>query len=51
MNDRVEWEVNWIELYGELSDGNYRIGKVIDDFRGSGDYDEKTYYANFELTN
>lgn len=51
MNDSVEWGVNWTELYGGLPDGNYRIGKVIHDFRGSGDYDEETYYAYFEVTN
>jgi len=51
MNDRVEWEIDWTGFYGELPDGNYRIGKEINDFRGSGDYDTKTYFANFEVTN
>jgi hypothetical protein len=51
MNDSAEWEVNWTELYGELPAGNYRIGKDIMDFKGSGDYDTNTYYANFELVN
>ena len=51
MNDGVEWEVNWKELYGELSVGYYRIGKNIIDFRDTGDYDEETYYANFEVLN
>lgn len=51
MNDTVEWEVDWELLYGELPDGNYRIGKEIMDFRSAGDYDEKIYYANFEVTN
>lgn len=51
MNDEVEWDVNWKELYGELSPGYYRIGKNIIDFRNTGDYDEKTYYANFEVLN
>lgn len=51
MNDSTEWEVNWIELYGELPAGNYRIGKEIMDFRGSGDYDTNTYYANFKVVN
>lgn len=49
MNNDVEWEVNWKELYGELSAGYYRIGKNIMDFRDTGDYDEETYYANFEI--
>lgn len=51
MNDEVEWEVNWEELYGELPAGYYRIGKNIMDFRDTGDYDEETYYANFEVLN
>lgn len=51
MNDTVEWEVAWEWLYGELPDGNYRIGKKIMDFRSAGNYDEKIYYANFEVTN
>lgn len=51
MNDIVEWEVDWELLYGELPDGKYRIGKEIMDFRSAGDYDEKIYYANFEVTN
>jgi hypothetical protein len=50
-NDSTEWEVNWTGLYGELPVGNYRIGKEITDFRGSGDYDKNTYYANFEVVN
>lgn len=51
MNDSTEWVVNWVWLYGELSAGNYRIGKEVMDFRGSGDYDTNTYYANFEIMN
>ncbi|WP_321429736.1 immunoglobulin-like domain-containing protein [uncultured Methanolobus sp.] len=51
MNDTVEWEVDWEWVYGELPEGNYRIGKEIMDFRSAGNYDEKMYYANFEVTN
>lgn len=47
--DTVEWEVNWEWFYGELPTGKYRIGKSIMDFRGSGDFDTATYYAEFEL--
>lgn len=50
-NDEVEWEVNWKELYGELSAGYYRIGKNIRDFRDTSDYDEEIYFANFEVLN
>ena len=50
MNDSCEWEVNWEWLYGTLSEGKYRIGKDIIDFRGTGDYDNVIYYAEFEIT-
>lgn len=50
MNDTCEWEVNWEWLYGTLSEGKYRIGKDITDFRGIGDYDNAIYYAEFEIT-
>ena len=49
MNNSIEWVVNWTELYGNLPAGKYRIGKEIMDFRGTGDYDTNTYYANFEV--
>lgn len=48
-NDSTEWEVNWKWLYGELPNGNYRIGKEIMDFRGTGVYDILNYYAYFEI--
>lgn len=46
----TEWEVNWEWLYGTLPEGKYRIGKEITDFRGTGDYDEAIYFAEFEIT-
>ena len=49
MEDTVEWEVNWEWLYGAIPSGKYRIGKSITDFRGSGDFDTATYYAEFEI--
>ena len=48
-NAETEWEVNWSRLYGELPAGSYRISKSVMDFRGTGDYDTKTYYAGFDL--
>lgn len=42
-------ELNWEWLYGTLAPGTYRIRKSIHDFRGSGDYDEYTAYAQFIL--
>ena len=41
------WEVDWEWLYGELPAGEYRIGKVITNFRATGDYDEEMLYADF----
>lgn len=49
-NSVTKWNVDWEWLYGELPVGKYRIGKSIDDFRGTGDYDTKVYYAEFEIT-
>lgn len=45
----TEWTVDWSRLYGSLPDGTYRITKSIMDFRGTGDYEEKTYTAPFQL--
>lgn len=43
----TEWDINWGWLYGELSSGEYRIVKPISNFRGTGDYDNETFYAGF----
>lgn len=43
----TKWDVNWELLYGELSAGEYRIGKEIMNFRGAGDYDKEMVYAGF----
>ena len=43
----TQWDVNWEWLYGELSAGEYRIGKEIMNFRGTGDFDEEIVYAEF----
>ena len=42
-----DWAVNWEWLYGKLEPGDYRIGKTIMDFRGTGDYDTYTIYVYF----
>jgi len=44
------WRIKWSHLYGDLPDGRYRIGKRISDFRGTGDYDTRIYYVEFEIT-
>lgn len=48
-NKSIEFSEKWNLLYGELPAGKYRIGKDIMDFRKSGDYDRKMYYAYFEI--
>ena len=48
-NDTCEWEVNWEWLYGAVPSGKYRIGKSIMDFKGSGDFEEAIYFAEFEI--
>lgn len=44
-----EQELNWEWLYGKLTPGEYRIGKGVDDFRATGDFDVYTIYAQFIL--
>ena len=48
-NEETEWDIDWSRLYGELPADCYRISKSVLDFRGTGDYDTKTYYAYFDL--
>ena len=49
-NDTVQWELNWERKIGSLSDGIYRIGKEITDFRGTGDYDTYRIWSdNFAI--
>lgn len=45
----TEKELDWEWLYGELAPGEYRISKGVDDFRGTGDFDQYTVYAYFIL--
>lgn len=47
--EKMEQELKWEWLYGQLSPGEYRIGKGVDNFRGSGDFDQYTIYAQFIL--
>lgn len=44
-----EKEVDWEWLHGPLPPGDYRIKKVVHDFRGTGDFDEYMIYAQFVL--
>lgn len=49
LDDRVEWEIKWESLYGELPAGTYRIVKSVSDFRGTGDYDTEECWTEFEI--
>lgn len=42
-------EVDWEWLYGKLPSGDYRIGKEFMNFRGTGDFDKETVYAEFTI--
>lgn len=47
--DTTEKELDWEWLYGALKPGEYRIKKVVNDFRSSGDYSQYTVCARFIL--
>ena len=49
MDGDTELEQSWSALYGELAPGSYRLGKTVMDFRGTGDYDQRDYYAYFTV--
>jgi hypothetical protein len=44
-----EWAVDWNWLYGSLDAGEYRIVKTILVFRGTGNYDEYPFAAEFVI--
>lgn len=47
MDGRATEVVDWTRFYGELPPGRYRICKEVMDLRDTGDYDTRTYYAEF----
>ena len=49
MDGETEMAVDWTALYGQLPAGSYRLGKSVMDFRDTGDYDQKDYYACFAV--
>lgn len=42
-------DIDWEWLYGALEPGEYRIGKTVNDFRATGDYDGYKLYVHFIL--
>ncbi len=49
MEDSVEVKISWEVFHGRLGAGNYRISKEFMDFRGTGDYDKQSFYAEFTV--
>lgn len=43
----TERVLDWAWLYGELPPGEYRIGKAVQDFRKTNDFDSYMLYASF----
>ena len=48
-NQSMAWEVDWEWLYGELSKGEYRIGKEVVNEVEYGVFEKNMVYANFEI--
>ena len=48
-NDETEFEYNWEWLYGKLPAGTYRMVKGFTEYRETGDYDNFTYWVEFEI--
>ena len=48
-DDVTEFEYNWEWLYGKLPSGIYRMVKGFTQFRETGDYDDFTYWVEFEI--
>lgn len=49
MGGETAFTEDWSHLHGPLTPGWYRIGKVVTDFRGPGDFDTAIFYAYFEI--
>lgn len=49
MDDSFVMDINYEYIYGELSEGEYRICKNVDDYIEPGNQTQKTYYYNFEV--
>ncbi len=49
MGTSTEIPLNWINFYGELPSGTYRLSKNFMDFRGPGDFDSAKAYVEFVI--
>ena len=48
-NDVTQMDVNWEFLYGALPSGEYRLTKEVMDFKETGNFEEKIYFAYFTI--
>lgn len=48
-NTTVSWSINWIEHYGELAPGNYRLGKTFRHTSEEGEIHELAWYIKFRV--
>lgn len=48
-DDVTEFEIDWKWLYGNLPAGTYRLVKDFTEFRETGDYDDFSYWVEFEI--
>ena len=48
-NERTKFIINFSFGYNPLKKGRYRVGKEIMDFIETGNFDKKTYYAEFTI--
>ena len=46
---KLEQELNWSWMYGELDAGEYKLVKGFMDFRGTGDYDQASFEVEFAV--
>lgn len=44
------WDLNWEYLYGELWPGTYRVRKSFRIYLGMGAFENKSFYAEFTIT-
>lgn len=48
-NDALEMDIGFINIYGELEKGKYRICKTVRNYVNPDNFDEHTYYAGFSV--
>jgi len=49
LDTTMSWDLEWENLYGNLPEGKYRIGKKINGKLEDGVYDTFNIYSEFEI--